>query len=620
MLEEEIAPAPVLSTYQDDITFSYDKVRAQEKLRPHLKLKNNKDDEEVREKIGQYYSLKEMVEFLSQKDGSKLKYERITLQFPDSLICDSATIVHELQRMLKEVRESQVEGEGESQGEEQEVDIKNGEENGEISDNREKISGTCQVTETKSHKSESLNKCGCGKETSCQEVAVSSASPAQKLWILADTSYSPCCVDEVAAAHVMSDLVIHFGNACLNVIDKLPAVYVFGKPYADIDEVIRSFKLKYNKNDKVVLMADAPSTYILHELYNSLKEEYKNLIYADLYIDSSSSASIIGYTPHTSTQYNALNRTFIGFDNIQDLDEALLEHDIFHISDASPDTPRLLQLTTKFKSVTLYDTTTNIVSQGPFPSLMRRYRYMHMARTAGTIGLLVNTLSLANTKKLINSIGKKIKDAGKKHYIFVVGKPNVAKLANFENIDMWCILGCDHQGIIIDQTNEYFKPIVTPYELLLALNDELTWSGKWETDFKKLLRDMEEEDENKVDLETSDDDEPEFNPVTGKYVSTSRPLRQLHHLQITSQEEDDDEDDSKSLVKKFSSTVAIKNTVSTSAVHLQNRHWTGLGSDFQNDNSDEEYDPEEGALLEKGRGGVARGYDYDIEHKLVTKE
>lgn len=609
MLEEEIAPAPLLSTYQDDITFSYDKFQAQEKLRPHLKLKNNKDDEEVREKIAQYYSMTEMVEFLSQKDGSKLKYERITLQFPDSLICDSATIVHELQRMLKEERESQVEG--------QEVDTKNSQQNRTISENQEKITRTCQVTETTSQKPGSSNNCGCGKDTSCQEVAGSSASPAQKLWILADTSYSPCCVDEVAAAHVMSDLVIHFGNACLNVIDKLPAVYVFGKPSADLDEVIRSFKLKYNENDKVVLMADAPSTYILHELYNSLKEEYQNLVYSDLYIDSSSSASIIGYTPHASTQHIALNRTFIGLDNIQNLDDALLEHDIFHISDASPDTPRLLQLTTKFKSVTLYDTTTNIISQGPFPSLMRRYRYMHMARTAGTIGLLVNTLSLANTKKLINSIGKKIKDAGKKHYIFVVGKPNVAKLANFENIDMWCILGCDHQGIIIDQTNEYFKPIVTPYELLLALNDELTWSGKWETDFKKLLRDMEEDDENKVDPETNeDDDEPEFNPVTGKYVSTSRPLRQLHHLQITSkEEEDDDEDDSKTLVKKFSSTVAIKNTVSTSAVHLQNRHWTGLGSDFQNENSDEEYDPEEGALLEKGRGGVARGYDYDIEHK-----
>lgn len=579
MVEKDVAPAPVLSTYQDDDTFSYDKVQAQEKLRPHLRLHNNKDDEEVRAKINEYYSVNEIVYFLLQREGGELKYKRITLQFPDSLICDSATIVHELQARLKEQSD-----EVEAHAFKEERDT----------------SEVCNQKESTG--------CGCGKEASCKEV--SQAGSSQKLWILADTSYSPCCVDEVAAEHVSSDLVIHFGNACLNVIDKLPAVYVFGKPHADLEEVISNFRQRYNEDDKVVLMADAPSTYILRDLYQSLKPDFKNLVYADLYIDPTSSASIIGYAPQTGTNY-ALNRTFIGLED-SELHEALLEHDIFHISDAVPDTPRLLQLTTKFKSVTLYDTTTNVVSQGPFPSLMRRYRYMHMARTAGTIGLLVNTLSLANTKKLINSIGKKVKDAGKKHYIFVVGKPNVAKLANFENVDMWCILGCDHQGIIIDQSNEYFKPIVTPYELLLALNEELTWLGKWETDFEKLLRDMAEDNGTEAEPK-DDDDEPEFNPVTGKYVSTSRPLRQLHHLQIT-QEDEAEEEDSKSLVKKFSSTVAIKNTVSTSAVHLQNRHWTGLGSDFQHD-SDEEYDPDAGAVLEKGRGGVARGYDYDIEHK-----
>ena len=174
----------------------------------------------------------------------------------------------------------------------------------------------------------------------------------------------------------------------------------------------------------------------------------------------------------------------------------------------------------------------------------------------------VNTLSLANTKKLINTMAKRIKDAGKKHYIFVVGKPNVAKLANFENVDMWCVLGCDHQGIIVDQSNEYFKPIVTPYELLLALSDELTWTGKWITDFKQVLKQVdEEEDADEEEKHDEDDDEdapPEFDAVTGRYVSTSRPLRQLQHLQISSQEEVKNDVESKALVNKLSSAVAIK--------------------------------------------------------------
>ena len=56
------------------------------------------------------------------------------------------------------------------------------------------------------------------------------------------------------------------------------------------------------------------------------------------------------------------------------------------------------------------------------------------------------------------------------------------------------------------------------------------------------------------------------------------------------------------LVERFSNVVAIKGTVSTSAIHLQNREWTGLGSDYAQDEN-------EGAVVEDGRKGIARGYD-----------
>ena len=36
------------------------------------------------------------------------------------------------------------------------------------------------------------------------------------LYVLADTSYGSCCVDEVAAEHVDSNLIIHYGHTCLS--------------------------------------------------------------------------------------------------------------------------------------------------------------------------------------------------------------------------------------------------------------------------------------------------------------------------------------------------------------------------------------------------------------------
>lgn len=507
--------APALSTAQDDITFA--RVGKVTHERTHLGLSSSAPEAEIKNAIIAYYSLHELSEYLLSN-----KYRRVTLQFPDSLISDSAKVVLELQRIYKS-------------------------------------------------KSDSTEKA--------------------EIWILADTSYSPCCIDEVAAEHVHSDLVIHFGDACLNAVEKLPALYVFGKPVLDLSEIASKFRTRYEKDDKVVLMADAPNTRYLEELQGMLLD-YPNVKHSDLHSEDVQS---IGYHPILRGQ-NILNRTI---QDIQDESE-LKKYELFYLTKPQP--PKLLQLTTKFNSVTLYEDSK--ISTGPFPNLMRRYRYMTVARTAGTIGILVNTLSLAHTKTLINSLSRQIKEAGKKHYVFVVGKPNVAKLANFEQIDVWCILGCDNQGIIVDEHGDYFKPIITPYELLLALSDDLTWTGEWKTNFANLLEEKEVIEREEKSNES--DEEPEFDPVTGRFMLTSRPLRQLNHLRVTQTEEAEEEN---SLVKRFSNQVSIKGTVSTAATHLQGRHWTGLGSDYVENN-------DEGAELEEGRGGVARGYDFDVNNDI----
>lgn len=37
-----------------------------------------------------------------------------------------------------------------------------------------------------------------------------------RFYILADTSYGSCCVDEIAADHVKADAIVHFGPSCLS--------------------------------------------------------------------------------------------------------------------------------------------------------------------------------------------------------------------------------------------------------------------------------------------------------------------------------------------------------------------------------------------------------------------
>lgn len=57
---------------------------------------------------------------------------------------------------------------------------------------------------------------------------------------------------------------------------------------------------------------------------------------------------------------------------------------------------------------------------------------------------------------------------GKKSYTIVVGKLNTAKLANFMEVDIFVLVGCT-ENTLVDST-QYYKPIITPYELELACN------------------------------------------------------------------------------------------------------------------------------------------------------
>ncbi|PNW80058.1 hypothetical protein CHLRE_08g376150v5 [Chlamydomonas reinhardtii] len=54
-----------------------------------------------------------------------------------------------------------------------------------------------------------------------------------RVFVLADTAYNPLGVDEVAAAHLAADCVVHYGRASLSPVNSLPAFFVFPKEQLD---------------------------------------------------------------------------------------------------------------------------------------------------------------------------------------------------------------------------------------------------------------------------------------------------------------------------------------------------------------------------------------------------
>ncbi|KAH8197738.1 hypothetical protein TruAng_008072 [Truncatella angustata] len=465
-----------------------------------------------------------------------------------------------------------------------------------------------------------------------------------RLYVLADTSYSSCCIDEIAAEHADADAVVHYGRACLSPTARLPVLHVFTRQQLDYDVVLEAFERDFgnNKGEKVVLMADVMFQDHVRPLSENLRERgWTNIRATEIVRDPSATIP---------------NRRVISLDeNAQDIPaqasetspesqhQTLNDHHLFHIS--TPPQALLLTLSSRLSSLRIYTTPvspyTTAAMSIPDPSmtprlLQRRYGLVIRFATASVIGILVNTLSVANYLPTITKLREQIAAAGKKSYTIVVGKLNSAKLANFAEVDGWVVVGCWESGLV--EQDGMWKPVITPFELELALvgDDKRIWDGTWWGGIEGVRENQDSaadehvnDDITVADAEVSneeveggvDDEEseaPEFDLRTGKFVSNSRPMRlAVRNQQATTNGRTATEgpsttknnEPSKALTQRKLGEVAMVNgVVSPGAEYLRSqRTWQGLGTDFRDvDEDEQEY--EESTVIQEGRSGVARGY------------
>lgn len=455
-----------------------------------------------------------------------------------------------------------------------------------------------------------------------------SKNQAPRLYILGDTSYGTCCVDEVAADHVDADVVVHYGRACLSPTARLPVIHVFTHRQLDHGPVIAAFEESYpDKEEKVLISADITYADHVDGITSKLIHEkgYTNLFATSVVHDPSSPVP---------------NRTIP--DSVRECPETLRDWQMFHISD--PPTSLLLTLSSRVASIHIYPTSqdstpsraaSKLLLASTSATLRRRYAILTSLSTVPIFGILINTLSVKNYLHMVKHVQEQIAAAGKKSYLFVVGKLNAAKVANFSEIGGWVVIGC-WESSLVDST-DFWKPVITPYELELALQTdaERVWTGEWRSDYQVLLdaaKDRNDGQSNGSGAETAassqqsgledggnDEDAfsdpesapPEFDLRTGRYVSVSstRPMRSPYTPVSTGTRGPVEGGGSRALAKRANGDLAtIGGVVSPGAEFLKsNRTWNGLGSDFTIEYEDDN-GGERGSAVVEGRSGIARGY------------
>ncbi|RMZ89088.1 hypothetical protein DV736_g3687, partial [Chaetothyriales sp. CBS 134916] len=419
-------------------------------------------------------------------------------------------------------------------------------------------------------------------------LSLSGSETPVKLTILADTSYGSCCVDEIAAEHVDADAVVHYGRSCLSPTARLPVLHVYTKHDLNYDAAVKAFRDAFpERSEKVVVTADLPYSDHVKKLCTKLSDlGYTNFFAADIIHDPASPIPNRAIPPSVS------------------LDPATLrEWHLFHISE--PPTSLLLTLTSSMASIQVFQTTpskllTDIsaeLSNTTSRLLRRRYALVTSLSTVSVWGILINTLSIKNYLSMVTHVQKSIAAAGKKFYLFVVGKINVAKVSNFSEVGGWVVIGCWESSLI--DSKDFYRPIITPFELELALqgDGERQWTGEWRGDFQSVFdntKDKKSDDivEN-MEKETGDggnasseesDEAPEFDLRTGNNLSSSTTA----------------------LTKRANGDIiAVNGMPSPAAQYLkEKRTWRGLGSDFEIKYEQAEGERQEGENDDNNESGL----------------
>ena len=342
------------------------------------------------------------------------KWKRVALQFPDTMLVDAPRVYQQLSRGLSKARRDR--GLGPS------------------ADND--TASTQPIT----------------PDLAAQYVE-------EQLFILADTSYGACCVDEVAAEHADADVVVHYGRTCLSPTARLPVIYCFTKPFLDTEHMLEVFRNTYSdKDQKIVLMADIPYCSYL----DGILEDLEHYGYTSVHVASVKSDAASPLPNRTVPLSVEADKT------------SLSAWSIFHI--AEPPASLLLTLASRVGDIHIYSTSSpssssRTANQASLASstiaLRRRYALLTSLSTTAIFGILVNTLSVSNYLSMVEHVRTTIAAAGKKSYTFVVGKVNAAKIANFAEVGGWVVVGCWESSLF--DSRDFWKPVVTPFELELAL-------------------------------------------------------------------------------------------------------------------------------------------------------
>lgn len=279
--------------------------------------------------------------------------------------------------------------------------------------------------------------------------------PGTETLIMGDVTYGACCIDDYTARALGCDLLVHYAHSCLIPVDvtKIKTLYVFVDISIDTTHLLATLERNFQAGKTIAMVGTIQFNATLHNAKPVLERAGFKILVPQ--IMPLSKGEILGCTSPRLSNDQVDIILYLG-DGRFHLESAMIHN---------PDLPAYR-----------YD---------PYSRKLTRETYEHeemqdlrlqaidSAKKAKKWGLILGSLGRQGNPHTMSMIESVLNDRGIPFINLLLSEIFPGKLALMADVECWVQIACPR--LSIDWGYAFPKPLLTPYEALVALGTKDEW-------------------------------------------------------------------------------------------------------------------------------------------------
>ena len=277
---------------------------------------------------------------------------------------------------------------------------------------------------------------------------------------MGDVTYGACCVDDYTARALGCDMLVHYAHSCLIPVDvtKIKTLYVFVDISIDTTHLVATLERNFKSGDTIAMVGTIQFNATIHTVKSVLESVgFKVLIPQ---IAPLSKGEILGCTSPRLSNDSADIILYLG-DGRFHLESAMIHNPLLPAYRYDPYSRKLTRET--YDHEEMHDLRRQAISS---------------AKKARKWGLILGSLGRQGNPHTMTMIENILNERGISFVNILLSEIFPGKLALLEDVDCWVQIACPR--LSIDWGYAFPKPLLTPYEALVALGTREEWKSSKE--------------------------------------------------------------------------------------------------------------------------------------------